>query len=395
MADKISIEEAKRRRREREMLLPITGGKEPPQHVNGRVREIAVAGWHELGETERQDNMIGGMLGSEQFAMVYGESGSGKSFFAFDMAAHYALTREWMGRRVKGGGVLYIAAEGRSSWANRVEAFCRHHGIDEEGRALVSFGFVLEPINLGRTGNGDVAAVIRASERLGEKLRTAVDLIIVDTMARATPGANENDAGDMSAFVSNMDAIRKATKASQLIVHHSGKNASLGARGHSSLRAAVDLELEVERLDGGGRILRIRKSRDGNDGDEQGFDLNVVELGRDEDGEPITSCVVVPSVVQETTKRRRNKDRQKWEQALPIFDNTLLDYPENGPRNSKLPSNVTMTKLDRFHEALQRASIIDSDVPSTRRKQWQRIKEKLQAKDILKIDGDLCWRGDV
>lgn len=365
----------------------------PKQHVNGKLREIAVLGLHELGTSERQDNMIGGMLGSEQFAMIYGESGSGKSFLAFDMAMHYALAREWMGRKVKGGGVLYIAAEGKSSWANRVEAFCQTHEIDEEKRATTPFGFVLETINLGRAGNGDVAAVIAACERWGNRLDTAIDLIIVDTMARATPGSNENDAADMSAFVSNMDTIRKATHASQLIVHHSGKNAALGARGHSSLRAAVDLELEVERIEGN-RLLRIRKSRDGSDdGDEQPFGLVPVEIGRDDDGEPITSCIVKPGDPDQPMPRRKAHKRERWQLALDELNNTLVNYPETSP-GGRLP-NINMTTLAHFRQACERASIIDGEKPNTRNQQWTRgIKRQLQDRGHLKIDGELCWRPD-
>jgi hypothetical protein len=396
------IDQAKANRAERErgLLLPITGGKPPKPPPNGRddhVRQIPVAGWHELGASERQDNMIGGMLGTEQLAMIYGESGSGKSFLAFDMAAHYALAKEWMGRKVKGGGVLYIAAEGRSSWANRVDAFCQRHDIDDEKRALTPFGFVLEPINLGRTGNGDVAAVIRACERWHERAQTALDLIIVDTMARATPGSNENDAGDMSGFVANMDAIRKATHASQLIVHHSGKNASLGARGHSSLRAAVDLELEVERSDAG-RVLRIRKSRDGNDGDELGFKLDVVELGQDGEGQPITSCVVVGGDVPITPPRRRGRPTPDWELARDELDIALLDFPAPAANGG----NVRTTET-HFRQQLERAGIIPppeispktGKPTSTHRTKFFKIMKDLRSRKIIKSDGELLWRIDV
>jgi hypothetical protein len=396
MAEKITLDEAKRRRREREMLLPIKGSKPPEeqQHVNGKLREIAVAGWNDLGDTtEAQDNLVAGIIGEQQLAMVYGESGSGKSFLTFDMCAHFALGREWLGHKVKGGGVLYIAAEGRGGWHNRVEAFCRHYQLDEEARAVAPFGFILESVNLGRTGNGDVAAVIRAAERFAQHINQPISLIAIDTMARATPGSNENDAGDMGAFVANVDAIRHATNATQLIVHHSGKNAALGARGHSSLRAAVDCELEVERSDAG-RVLRLRKSRDGNDGAEQAFALQVVEIGADAEGQPITSCVVASTELVANAKKGQGRDQQNWQLAMPYLDNTLIDHGENGPRNSKLP-NVPMTTVDRFKQALERASIIDGETPGTRRQQWKRIKDKLIAKGILRIDGELCWRADV
>ena len=77
-----------------------------------------------------------------------------------------------------------------------------------------------------------------------------------------------------------------------VLVHHSGKDASRGARGWSGLRAAADAELEVLRQPSG-RILRISKQKDGDDDAQWGFALEKVEIGLDADGDPITSCVVV------------------------------------------------------------------------------------------------------
>ena len=77
-----------------------------------------------------------------------------------------------------------------------------------------------------------------------------------------------------------------------LLIHHSGKNAAMGARGWSGLRAACDAEIEVVR-EATGRYMRLTKSKDGEDGLEWGFDLKVVQVGVDDDGDPITSCVVV------------------------------------------------------------------------------------------------------
>jgi RecA/RadA recombinase len=398
MAEKITLDEAKRRRAEKEAATRQSQpGADVPPLRNGhdhKPREIEVADWNSLSRPQAHDNLVGGLVGNDQLVMVYGESGSGKSFITFDMVAHYALGREWMGHKVKGGGVLYIAAEGSGGWANRVEAFCRHHNLDEEARAMIPFGFVLENVNLGRTGNGDVAAVMRAAERWAKRINASIDIIVVDTMARATPGANENDAADMGAFVANMDAIRRQTKATPITVHHSGKNQTLGARGHSSLRAAMDAELEVERTDAG-RVIRTRKSRDGFDNAEQAFNLEVVEVGTDEEGQPITSCVVVPADIGTVGKRRKTTKRQRWQLALDVLDNALVDFPEPSP-GGRLP-NVNMTTVAHFRQALERASIINTEATkNTQTQQWVRsIKSALQERGHLRIEGDLCWRPDM
>jgi len=391
----ISVEEAKRRRREREgkqRPAPVAAAK---SNGNGTVRHLKRTGWHELGDVEAQTQLIHGLLGGNQLAVLYGESGSGKSFLAFDFGAHFALSREWLGHAVAEGGVLYIAAEGRGGWSNRVAAFCQHHDLDDEARAMIPFQFVLESVNLGRNGGLDAAAVIEAAKLASEEFGRPVRLIFVDTMARAMPGSNENDPVDMGAFVANADAIREATGATVVIVHHTGKNAALGARGHSSLRAAVDTELEVERSDTM-RMLRVRKSRDGNDGFEMAFRLDVIEIGRDADEQPITSCIIAGADAEEHRKAKAAKAKPlaQWQLAADYLKNTLVDYPETVAPNGRFPTGVPVTTIGRFREQLGRASIIDGETDASKRQQWKRIKDKMLAKGLMRIEGEYCWRPD-
>jgi hypothetical protein len=118
-------------------------------------------------------------------------------------------------------------------------------------------------------------------------------LVIIDTMARAMAGGDENSGQDMTRAVSAIDAIRAATGAHVCVVHHCGKDEARGARGHSSLRAAVDTEIEVSRPEGEPiTTVRVTKQRDLPMGEPMPFSLKVVELGTDCRGRPITSCLV-------------------------------------------------------------------------------------------------------
>ena len=117
------------------------------------------------------------------------------------------------------------------------------------------------------------------------------DVVIIDTFAQTTPGANENAAEDMGKALAHCKGIHRATGALVILVHHAGKDASKGARGWSGLKAAADAELCVERLPQG-RVLRTSKMKDGVDDEAWGFDLEAQNIGHDEDGDVITSCVV-------------------------------------------------------------------------------------------------------
>jgi hypothetical protein len=116
--------------------------------------------------------------------------------------------------------------------------------------------------------------------------------VIFDTLSRTMAGANENAPEDMTSMVGMFDMIRARTGAHVMLVHHSGKNELAGARGHSSLRAAVDVEMEVAANENGGRTMKITKGRDDADGKVVSFDLKSIKLGVDDDGDEIETCVV-------------------------------------------------------------------------------------------------------
>ena len=90
-------------------------------------------------------------------------------------------------------------------------------------------------------------------------------LVVVETLARAMPGGNENSSDDMSVMVAALDQVREATSACTLAVHHTGKDKTAGSRGHSSFKAAMDTELLVEK-DHGHVWLKAAKQRDRADG---------------------------------------------------------------------------------------------------------------------------------
>jgi hypothetical protein len=137
----------------------------------------------------------------------------------------------------------------------------------------------------------DLIELIRAkASEIGEPIQ----LVIVDTLARAMAGANENSSEDMTRLVRAGDRIREETGAHLMWIHHSGKDQTKGARGHSSLRAALDTEMEVT-ADQTARIhtIAITKQRDlPTNGERLAGKFVPVELGQNQWGDPITACAV-------------------------------------------------------------------------------------------------------
>jgi hypothetical protein len=173
--------------------------------------------------------------------------------------------------------VVYIAAEGGQGARKRAAALVSKYGEAGEG-----FWFLLHPVNLLRA-DADLGPLVATLRELGER----PGLIVLDTLSRAMAGGDENASTDMGAMVKHLDALRAATSAHLLVVHHTGKDRAKGARGHSLLRAATDTEIEV-----GDRQIAVTKQRDLDKSYCSGFDLDVMTLGVDGDGDPITSCTV-------------------------------------------------------------------------------------------------------
>lgn len=226
--------------------------------------------------------IIKGVLPQAGLAVVYGASGSGKSFVALDMGMAIAQGLEWRGRRVKQGRVAYIAAEGADGFRKRVAAYAAKNGTDLAGVPMTVLS--ASPNLMEKDDARDIVLGIKASG--------GADVVIVDTFAQTTPGANENAGEDVGKALGHCKRIHEQTGALVVLIHHSGKDATKGARGWSGLRAAADAEIEVVR-EGDQRALQLTKNKDGEDGLQWGFKLEVVELGVDDDLDPITSCVVV------------------------------------------------------------------------------------------------------
>lgn len=246
--------------------------------------------------------LIKGVLPQADLAILYGASGAGKSFVAFDMACALARGVDWRGRRVRPTKVALVVAEGAGGFAKRVEAYCQQHGIQVD--ALHNLCVVYDAPNiLDAEDVTQIAATIRA---------TGSEVVIWDTFAQITPGANENAGEDMGRALANLRMLKAATGAMNILVHHAGKDLSRGSRGWSGLKAAADAEIEVTRDEQtGSREIRISKMKDGEDNLRWGFKLETLTLGVDEDGDPVTSCVVVEDDARKSDAQPAAKGKRR------------------------------------------------------------------------------------
>ncbi len=233
--------------------------------------------------------IVEGVLKAGGMSMIYGESNSGKSYLAIHLGICVSLGLPFLGRRTVQGAVLYVGAEGAWSIRLRVAAHCKHFG-----REIGRFGLIPAALNL-MDPSADVEDLIDLIADMGAELGESIVLIVVDTVARVMAGGDENSAEDMGRLVAAGDRIRSVTGAHLMYVHHAGKDASKGARGHSSLRAALDTEIEVTADEATKtHTAKITKQRDlPSKGDRISGRFVSVDLGTDQWGGAITACAVV------------------------------------------------------------------------------------------------------
>lgn len=292
--------------------------KEPPQ----RFRLMTPADLASLPPVRWR---VRGVLPFDGIGAIFGPSGSGKSFLTLDMLASVANGGEWFGCRVKRAPVLYVALEGEAGIAQRVKAFELKNGPVASG-----IRFMLQALDIRNAGDrADLVQAIKAAGWCG-------GVLCLDTLNRAAPGMDENDSKSMGEVIGAAKAIQAELGGLVLLVHHTGKDATKGMRGHSSLHAALDAAIEVCR-EGDRREWKMHKSKDGEDGEAHPFRLDVVEVGTDDEGEPITSCVVVPEestgeAVRRVLPPKSGNQRVIWDALGELFRAAGSYAPEGAPK---------------------------------------------------------------
>ncbi|MDR6288619.1 hypothetical protein E9232_001126 [Inquilinus ginsengisoli] len=283
-------------------VFSIQSGKPIDLPAGKQPRSLPVIDWPDIVPQGEVLTLVRGLLAPNSLAMIYGPSNVGKSFAALDLATSVAASTPWRGLDVDGGTVIYVGAEGAHGLRRRVEAIRRHRGIT----GALPFSLVPVALNLTAEDRADATALIGMTKAAVERFGQPAKLIIVDTVHRCFAGAEENSASDMGRFLANVDYVREKTGAAVLLIHHSGKDETRGARGSSALRAAVDTELAVSADEDGTIRMTLSKQKDGASEGEFAMTLHDVEIGEDDDGEqmlaPVVQHVDVPPAKKKTGK---------------------------------------------------------------------------------------------
>jgi AAA domain len=248
----------------------------------------------------------------------WGPPGAGKSTLAVDLACCVATGRRWRGRKVHQGPVVIVAAEDLEGTLAMLAAWEQHHGA--EGAPLRA---PVDVVHGAPTLPDDLDALAAEVEAAAAEHDQPVALVVIDTIAAIWTGGEDNEG--LADFLRCCRDLAAQTSAAVLAIHHPGKDPDRGERGGSVLRAGVDFSLQVDHPGETGAITAV-KVRGAPSGAQLGYRLVPVELGTDEDGDPITACIATPA--EPPTRAQRLSNNQKI--ALGALSRLLQAADANG-----------------------------------------------------------------
>ena len=327
--------------------------------------------------------IVKGLLPRTGLAVVWGEPKCGKSFWTFDLLMHVALEWEYRGHRVSPGAVVYCALEGAQGFKGRIEAFRTEKLAEAEGDP--PFYLMAAPLNLVADNEALVAA-IRAQHG-----GVSPAVVCIDTLNRSLPGSESSDE-DMSAYVRAADALRDAFGCLVVIVHHCGHGGDR-PRGHSSLMGALDVQISVRR-DGADNILaEVELAKDGETGLQLVSRLKSVEIGNDEDGEALTSCVIeaVDGIAAAPKLDKTRRLPKAAQTALRALNLAIAEVGGNPPPSNHIPAGSRVVTVEQWRTYAYQAGISDSNEARARQVAFKRAHETLVGGKHVGAWGDYRW----
>jgi hypothetical protein len=298
-----------------------------------------------------------------------------------------ALEREYRGRKVIQGPVVLCAFEGQMGTQTRIEAFRQHHMSDE--CAPGETPFLLMPVTIDLVAeHQDLIAAIRGT--LGQSQPV---MVVLDTLNRSLAGSESNDA-DMSAYVHAADAVREAFGCAVVIVHHCGHD-NKRPRGHTALIGAADAVIAVRKDKTTGIVVaELEMMKDGDAGAVIASRLDRMEVGTDDDGLMIASCVVTAI---DGPIPARSKKRPKLSAGANIayqaLKEAIAEAGEPAPASAYIPAKARTVRMSMWRRYFYQR---DPDSGADARKQaFRRHRQTLQNLGLVGIWGaESCSEDD-
>lgn len=216
---------------------------------------------------KENDWLIKDIIPKNSLIILYGDSGTGKTFVSIDITLHLAYNLNWKNQKTDNNGIIiYCIGEGINGMSNRIKAWHNYYNLKYDSP------FILIPIEaISFSDRNNIDKMINTLEKIIQQYGIPINLIVLDTLSKASIGYDENSSKDMGEFLYNFDIIKKYFNTSIMFIHHSGKNNYKGMRGSSYLLGTVDTCIKLDNYENK-LFLQIEKQKDGLNGT---FQLNL------------------------------------------------------------------------------------------------------------------------
>lgn len=379
-----------------------------PERIASKYNAI---GWADMDAAAPEfEYLVEGWVPLEGRSVMGGPSQAGKSFLALDMALSVARGVDWLGCPVTQGGVIYQAGEGGTGAKKRVLAYRNHFQVS--GEADIPFTFIPSKIDLFAK-DGDTQSFIDEVNSQKLLLSAPLRLIVIDTLATATAGADENSGKDMGVVLANIAKIEKACHAHVMLVHHMNAGGQK-LRGHTSIFADVDAVITITNDEETKvRTATLSKQKDDETGITLKFELMAIKTGFNERlKKDITSCVVLPKGEKEILKAEAERQGVWLTKAERGVMATFFEAEKRSgflvdEAAKAVPAAVGFTAI-RWDDYIDAAMLSEMDVGDTEddrkrardrlRKQFDAVKNGLLKVGIIGVERSpngafLWWRG--
>ncbi|MEM7667225.1 MAG: AAA family ATPase [Pseudomonadota bacterium] len=316
--------------------------------------------------------VVKGLIAPRDLVCIYGAPGAGKSLIAPHLGYAVAQGREAFGMRVRPGPVLYVAAEDAHGMRGRIKALKRRHGDADDFKLIDGVADLLSE------DSGDLIALREIVEAWQPQL------VVIDTLALAFPGLEENDAAAMGRVVAISRSLTKSGAAVAL-VHHDTKAGTPTPRGHSLLNGALDSALQLMPSDQGVIKGRMSKNRNGTMDRLIAFTIATERMGYDDDGDPITAPLVreVDAAALPTKAERLSPSEQATLNRLHLLidqqDGTMSEIGDAS-------MSVRVTEADFREACIEDRKVSAADNRADRRRTVNKAITKLVRSELIVID---------
>jgi hypothetical protein len=308
----------------------------------------------------------------------YGPPKGGKTFIVLSLCLHVADGRDWFGHPVKRGGVVYIAGEGIGGLGIRTRAMRAHYGIPVN----IPFWIVRRAFNLTTaTAAADLTKLIRDTV-----LDEPIAMVVVDTLARAMPGAEENSARDVGLVIAACADVQDNLACAVIAIHHQGKEESRGMRGTTAIKGAVDASFRITK-NGEHVTMTNEDQKDAETAPEMIFQMIKVMVG-------LTRNALVPTMGEAfhpEMKRPRTPPSGMALTALTVLQNLIA-----GPESAVLPplSHLPNSGMRGVHHETWRREFyqkLPGETAGKRRLAFWRASQKLEQLHFVGISDPWVW----